>query len=131
MLANRARDGELTGLSTGFEKLDEVTLGLQKDNLIILAARPSDGKTTLALNILENIALRENKICAMFALEMTREELAQKLLCSIGRVRMDSLQKGKLSEEDEEGWQRMGQRVKSFQRLKFTLMIHPLTLFPQ
>ena len=95
------------GLRTGFNRIDDLTNGFKKGNLIILAARPSDGKTTLALNMLENIALREGKVCAMFALEMTREELAQKLLCSIGRVRMDSLQKGKLSEEDDKGWQRM------------------------
>lgn len=95
------------GLRTGFNRIDDLTNGFKKGNLVILAARPSDGKTTLALNMMENIALRENKVCAMFALEMTREELAQKLLCSIGRVKMDSLQKGKLSEEDEEGWQRM------------------------
>lgn len=95
------------GLKTGFNRIDDLTNGFKKGNLVILAARPSDGKTTLALNMLENIALRENKVCAMFALEMTREELAQKLLCSIGRVKMDSLQKGKLSEEDEEGWQRL------------------------
>ncbi len=95
------------GLKTGFTRIDDLTNGFKKGNLVILAARPSDGKTTLALNMMENIALRENKVCAMFALEMTREELAQKLLCSIGRVRMDSLQKGKLSEEDDEGWQRM------------------------
>ena len=95
------------GLKTGFTRIDDLTNGFKKGNLVILAARPSDGKTTLALNMMENIALREGKVCAMFALEMTREELAQKLLCSIGRVRMDSLQKGKLSEEDEDGWQRM------------------------
>ena len=95
------------GLKTGFTRIDDLTNGFKKGNLIILAARPSDGKTTLALNMVENIALRENKVCAMFALEMTREELAQKLLCSIGKVRMDSLQKGKLSEDDEQGWQRM------------------------
>lgn len=95
------------GLKTGFTKIDDLTNGFKKGNLIILAARPSDGKTTLALNMVENIALRENKVCAMFALEMTREELAQKLLCSIGKVKMDSLQKGRLSEEDEQGWQRM------------------------
>ena len=107
-LENLERDKNFKrGLMTGFTRIDDLTNGFKKGNLVILAARPSDGKTTLALNILENIALRENKVCAMFALEMTREELAQKLLCSIGRVRMDSLQKGKLSEEDEEGWQRM------------------------
>ena len=107
-LENLERDKNFKrGLRTGFTRIDDLTNGFKKGNLVILAARPSDGKTTLALNMMENIALRENKVCAMFALEMTREELAQKLLCSIGRVKMDSLQKGKLSEDDEEGWQRM------------------------
>lgn len=100
------------GLKTGFTRIDDLTNGFKKGNLVILAARPSEGKTTLALNIMENIALRENKVCAMFALEMTREELAQKLLCSIGRVPMDSLQKGKLSETDEGGWQRLWEAKK-------------------
>ncbi len=100
------------GLKTGFTRIDDLTNGFKKGNLVILAARPSEGKTTLALNIMENVALRENKVCAMFALEMTREELAQKLLCSIGKVPMDSLQKGKLSETDENGWQRLWEAKK-------------------
>ena len=95
------------GLMTGFTRIDDLTNGFKKGNLIILAARPSDGKTTLALNMMENIAIKQNKVCAMFALEMTKEELAQKLLCSIGKVRMDLLQKGKLSESDESGWKRL------------------------
>lgn len=100
------------GLMTGFTRIDDLTNGFKKGNLVILAARPSDGKTTLALNMMENIAIKQNKICAMFALEMTREELAQKLLCSIGKVRMDDLQKGKLSENDESGWTRLWEAQK-------------------
>lgn len=100
------------GLMTGFTRIDELTNGFKKGNLIILAARPSDGKTTLALNMMETIAIKQNKICAMFALEMTKEELAQKLLCSIGKVKMDALQKGKLSEQDESGWKRLWEAKK-------------------
>lgn len=100
------------GLMTGFTRIDDLTNGFKKGNLIILAARPSDGKTTLALNMMENIAIKQKKVCAMFALEMTREELGQKLLCSIGKVRMDLLQKGKLSEVDESGWKRLWEAKK-------------------
>ncbi|MDY4186279.1 MAG: replicative DNA helicase [Candidatus Borkfalkiaceae bacterium] len=95
------------GLKCGFTRIDYLTNGFKPGNLIVLAARPSDGKTTLALNMLENIALRDNAVCAMFALEMTREELAQKLLCSIGSVQMDLVQKGKLSDTDQNGWRRL------------------------
>ena len=100
------------GIMTGFTRIDELTNGFKPGNLVILAARPSDGKTTLALNMIENIAVKNGKTCAMFALEMTREELAQKLLCSIAKVRMDSLAKGKLSEEDESGWKRLWEAKK-------------------
>ena len=118
------------GLKTGFTRIDDLTNGFKKGNLIILAARPSDGKTTLALNMVENIALRENKVCAMFALEMTREELAQKLLCSIGKVRMDSLQKGKLSEDDEQGWQRMWAAKKQLSKAQIYVDDSPSNTVP-
>ncbi len=118
------------GLKTGFTRIDDLTNGFKKGNLVILAARPSDGKTTLALNMMENIALRENKVCAMFALEMTREELAQKLLCSIGRVKMDALQKGKLSEEDEEGWQRMWEARKKLAKAQIYVDDSPSNTVP-
>lgn len=106
------------GLRTGFTRLDNLTNGFKPGNLVILAARPSDGKTTLALNMMQNVALKENKVCAMFALEMTREELALKLLASIGSVKMDSLQKGRLSEDDQDGWRRLWSAKKQLSKAK-------------
>lgn len=96
-----------TGIKTGFTQFDYVTNGLHKGNLIILAARPSVGKTTLAMNIIENVALKENAICAVFELEMTKVELAQRMLCSIGEVPMDAALKGKLFEKDEQGFKKL------------------------
>lgn len=101
-----------TGLKTGFTQLDYVTNGLHKGNLIILAARPSVGKTTLAMNIVENVALKENAVCAVFELEMTKVELAQRMLCSVGEVPMDSALKGKLEEKDELGFKKLWQAKK-------------------
>lgn len=118
------------GLKTGFTRIDDLTNGFKKGNLIILAARPSDGKTTLALNMMENIALKENKVCAMFALEMTREELAQKLLCSIGKVKMDDIQKGKLSEEDENGWARLWAARKQLSKAQIYVDDSPSSTVP-
>lgn len=101
-----------TGLKTGFTQLDYATNGLHKGNLIILAARPSVGKTTLAMNIVENVALKENAVCAVFELEMTKVELAQRMLCSIGEVPMDAAVKGKLEEKDEKGFSKLWQAKK-------------------
>ncbi|UKI42777.1 MAG: replicative DNA helicase [Candidatus Melainabacteria bacterium] len=72
---------ELTGTSSGFYDLDEMTSGLQKSDLIILAARPSMGKTAFALNIAQNAALRDNKPVAIFSLEMPKEQLVKRMLC--------------------------------------------------
>lgn len=101
-----------TGLKTGFTQLDYVTNGLHKGNLIILAARPSVGKTTLAMNIVENVALKENAVCAVFELEMTKVELAQRMLCSVGEVPMDAAVKGKLEEKDEKGFKKLWEAKK-------------------
>ncbi len=92
------------GLKTGFKKMDEFTNGFRRGNLIILAARPSNGKTTLAMNIVENCAMQSNAVCAVFALEMTKEELAQRMLCSVSGVDNGDAIRGQL---DEEGWQRL------------------------
>ena len=107
MLANRARDGELTGLSTGFEKLDEVTLGLQKDNLIILAARPAMGKSAFAMNIAINAALNNVKeetgepvSVAIFSLEMSQEQIAQRMTAAQARVNLNNIQKGSLNQKE-------------------------------
>lgn len=106
MLANRAKDGELTGLSTGFEKLDEITLGLQKDNLIILAARPAMGKSAFAMNIAINAAANNIKetgepiSVALFSLEMSQEQIVQRMTASQARVNLTNIQKGNLSQKE-------------------------------
>ncbi len=92
------------GLKTGFTELDNLTNGLHAGNLIILAARPSVGKTTFAMNIVENVAMREKAVCAVFALEMTKEELAQRMMCSVANVSNQDAMKGKLRDED---WQNL------------------------
>ena len=101
-----------TGLKTGFTRLDFLTNGLHKGNLIILAARPSVGKTTFAMNIVENLAMKQNASVAVFALEMTREELAQRMLCSVANVRMDDALKGKLTERDPDSLRRLWEAQK-------------------
>ena len=107
MLANRARDGELTGLSTGFERLDEITLGLQKDNLIILAARPAMGKSAFAMNIALNAAVNNVKEgtgepinVAIFSLEMSQEQIVQRMTAAQARVNLNSIQKGSLNQKE-------------------------------
>ena len=72
----------LRGVNTGFTKLDKLTNGLQKSDFIVLAARPGVGKTTIGMNIIEYAALHDNRVCAVFSLEMPRVQLAQRLLCS-------------------------------------------------
>ena len=99
----------LQGLKTGFTGLDSLTNGFHPGNLIILAARPSIGKTTFAMNIVENVAVREGAVCAVFALEMTKEELAQRMLCSVSNVSNQDALKGKLQDED---WQKLWQAQK-------------------
>ncbi len=94
----------ILGIPTHFPALDRLTSGLQPAELIVLAARPSVGKTSLALNIAENVALRENRPVAIFSLEMSSDQLVQRLLCSLAGVDMERIRHGQLSEED---WQRL------------------------
>jgi replicative DNA helicase len=93
-------DGKLTGISTGFTKLDEMTSGLNAGDLIIVAGRPSMGKTTLAVNIAENAALGSNKSAAIFSMEMSAESLTLRMISSLGRINQGHLRSGRLSEED-------------------------------
>ncbi len=90
-----ANDSELTGVSTGFRDLDRKLAGLQRANLVVVAARPSMGKSALALNIAANIAMQSGPV-AIFSLEMSREEIVQRLLCSVGRVDSMKLRTGQL-----------------------------------
>ncbi|HLN49993.1 MAG TPA: replicative DNA helicase [Steroidobacteraceae bacterium] len=93
-------DGKLTGISTGFKKLDEMTSGLQPGDLIIVAGRPSMGKTALAINIAENAALGSNKSAAIFSMEMSAESLTLRMISSLGRINQGHLRSGRLHEDD-------------------------------
>lgn len=94
--------GEVTGVGSGFKDLDDLTSGFQKGDMILIAARPSMGKTTFALNIAEHAALREGKSVVIFSLEMSKEQLAYKLLCSEANVDMLKLRTGNLEDKDWE-----------------------------
>lgn len=96
-----AEDGHLvTGLETGFNDLDELTNGLQNGEMIIVAARPSMGKTAFALNIAEYLAMVNKQPCAIFSMEMSRQQLAQRLLCSRSGVDAQRLRRNMLSGDD-------------------------------
>ena len=97
-------DGFVTGLSTGFVGLDKITTGLHEGNLIILAARPSMGKTALALNIAKHVATMERKPAVIFSLEMGAEELIERMVASEGMVPGYHLKTGNLSTDE---WKRL------------------------
>ncbi|MBQ5929582.1 MAG: replicative DNA helicase, partial [Clostridia bacterium] len=88
------------GVPTGYKKLDRITHGLQPGALIVLAARPGMGKTSLAMNLVENASLRANKTCAVFSLEMPRHEIVQRLICSYANVSMKNALSGELSAKE-------------------------------
>src|SRR6267143_1807521 len=99
------REGKsITGIPTGYTELDKLTSGLQPSELLILAARPSQGKTALALNLMENIAIRGGHPVAMFSLEMSKESLLQRLVASVAQIDAHKFRTGHLSKED---WRRM------------------------
>ncbi len=90
----------IKGISTGFAKLDEMTGGMHGGDLIIIAARPSMGKTALALNIAQHVALKLKQTCAIFSLEMSRESLLTRMLCAAARVDSQRFRAGFLSQEE-------------------------------
>ena len=92
--------GQLTGLPTGFRDLDDMTSGLQPSDLIILAARPAMGKTSLALNIAQTSAIKTKKAAAVFSMEMSAPQLAFRLMSSLGRIDQGRLKTGNLEDED-------------------------------
>jgi len=91
---------ETTGIQTGFTDLDEVLMGLHRTNLIVVGARPSVGKTSFCMNIAEHAAISEGKTIGIFSLEMSREELALRLLCSKARVNFRNLRRQMVKHED-------------------------------
>ncbi|MEI6084885.1 MAG: replicative DNA helicase [Verrucomicrobiota bacterium] len=97
MFENR---GAISGLSTGFRDLDKITSGLPPGSMFVIAARPSMGKTALAMNIAENCAIDQGRPVGVFSLEMSSEELVKRMLCSRGRVNLRSLHDGFPKERD-------------------------------
>ena len=91
---------DITGLATGYDALDKMTAGLQKDNLIIIGARPAVGKTAFVLNIAQNIAISTDKAVAIFSLEMGAESLVNRMLCAEGSIRANNLRTGQLTDEE-------------------------------
>jgi len=96
----RERGGGITGLPTGFDEIDSLTAGLHNSDLIIVAGRPSMGKTALALNIIEHLAIEQSKPCAIFSLEMSKEQVAERMLSSTARINAHHMRTGRLRKED-------------------------------
>jgi replicative DNA helicase len=106
--ALQEKGASITGVPTGFVDLDNLTSGLQESNLVIVAARPSFGKTSLALNIAQQAATDYNVPVAIFSLEMSRQELVQRLVCAEALVDVHKLRRGNLNDQD---WSRLATAV--------------------
>ncbi|BAB07748.1 replicative DNA helicase [Halalkalibacterium halodurans] len=111
MLQNQK--GEITGIPTGFKDLDRMTAGFQRNDLIIVAARPSVGKTAFALNISQNVATKTDENVAIFSLEMGASQLVQRMLCAEGNIDAQRMRTGALTEED---WQKLTMAMGSLAR---------------
>jgi len=101
-------DGDITGISTGYNEFDKLTAGLQPGELVIIAGRPSMGKTTLAINIAENAAIGSKVPTAIFSMEMPAQQLAFRMISSLGRVDQTHLRTGNFPDED---WSRINTAV--------------------
>ena len=100
--------GSLTGLTTGFVDIDRKTSGLQKSDLILIAARPSMGKTAFALNVAQNAALKANASVALFSLEMSKDQLVQRLLSSESHIEIQKIRTGTLGDDE---WPRLAKAM--------------------
>jgi replicative DNA helicase len=105
----------VTGVRTGFYDLDRMTAGLQKGDLIVLAARPSMGKTAFALNIAEHVAVQEGLPVLVFSMEMGASQLALRLVGSLGRIDQQHLRTGKLADDE---WGRLAEAVEKLARCR-------------
>ncbi len=102
------RDNPITGIATGFDKLDELTAGLQPSDLIVIAGRPSMGKTALAINIAEHAVIKDKLAVVVFSMEMPGSSLAMRMMSSLGRINQQKIRTGKLKDED---WPRLTSAV--------------------
>jgi replicative DNA helicase len=101
ILSVRDRSQRVTGLATGYFGLDDLTSGLQGDQLIIVAGRPSMGKSSFALNVVEHVAVREQKNVLVFSLEMQGQQVAQNMICSHARIDAHRVRKGTVTEDEK------------------------------
>ncbi|VAW43878.1 Replicative DNA helicase (DnaB) [hydrothermal vent metagenome] len=108
-------DGSITGQETHLTDFDELTAGLQKSDLIIVAGRPSMGKTTFSMNIAENIACKNNAPVAVFSMEMPGESLAMRMISSIGRIDAGRMRTGKLAQDD---WPKLNKAINILSQAK-------------
>ena len=106
--AEKGGSAGITGLSTGYYELDEITSGLQRTDLIIVAARPSMGKTALCLNLAQNAALNSNAVVAVFSLEMSKEQLVTRMLSSEARVNAHRFRTGHLMTKE---WEKLAEAI--------------------
>ncbi len=109
------KENPITGVATGFYELDEMTSGLQRSDLIIVAGRPSMGKTAFAVNIAQHAALKEDMSVAIFSMEMPGEQLVMRMLASLGRINQSKLRVGKLTDVD---WKRLSSAVTMMDSMK-------------
>lgn len=107
--------GSITGVSTGFTRFDEFSAGLQRGDLIVIAGRPSMGKTTLAINVAENAALGARLSVAVFSMEMSVDQLALRMISSLGRVDQAHLRNGRFSDEE---WPRINGAIRQMAEAK-------------
>ncbi|MEJ8853802.1 replicative DNA helicase [Variovorax robiniae] len=105
---------DITGIRTGFDEFDKMTSGLQPGDMIVLAARPSMGKTSLAINIAEHVALNEGLPVAVFSMEMGAAQLAVRIVGSIGRIDQGHLRTGKLTDEE---WPRLTEAIEKLRTI--------------
>ncbi len=101
-------DSPITGISSGFADFDKITSGLQRSDLIIVAGRPSMGKTTFAMNIAEWISMKSDKIVLIFSMEMPAEQLAMRMLSSLARIELQRIRNGQLHDDD---WPRLSSAI--------------------
>lgn len=102
------RKGEITGIATGFYDFDKLTSGLHENELIIIAARPAMGKTAFALNLVNNVAIQSKKSVALFNMEMGAEQLASRMLSSVGQIEGYKMRNGKLEHND---WKKLNEAI--------------------
>lgn len=110
--------GQVIGLTTGFRELDKATAGLHKSDLIIIAARPAMGKTAFALNVAQNAAIKGNATVLLFSLEMSKEQLGQRLLAMEARVEMENLKKGNIERGD---WDRINMALDTLSKTNINI----------